>query len=156
MVYFSFFTLRFSVRLSDRSLQNGRANGKSRYRLTKMTSLCLPTAYVVRDGRLYFQFVSLSTPGGYPIPGRGYPARSRWGRGYPLSSLGRGYPAKSRWGGVPRPGPDGGVPQPGPDRGDSGIPHCPEMGVPPYRTTDGLLATARSQSTVPLSTTHLG
>ena len=52
----------------------------------------LPTAYVVRDGRLYFHFVCQFTP-------RGYPARSKWGGGrvpHPVLSRGGGGPPRYR------------------------------------------------------------
>ena len=70
----------------------------------------LPTAYVVRDGRLYFHFVCQSTP-----REGGTPARSRWG-GVPPSSLGWGVPPSSLGQGVP------------PIPGGKGYPH---HGVPP-------------------------
>ena len=64
----------------------------------------LPTAYVVRDGRLYFHFVCQSTPwGGGTLArsswGGGYPVRSSWGVPHP--ALDRGYPSQVQTGGTP-------------------------------------------------------
>ena len=106
--------------------------------------LFLPTAYVVRDGRLYFHFVSshLGGGGGGCYPGRSRrgggstPARSRWGVGVriPARSRGGGTLARSKWG-VPQPGPDRGVAWPGRQGGSlarsrQGV---PQVGVRPGR-----------------------
>ena len=72
----------------------------------------LPTAYVVRDGRLDFHFVCLFTPGG----------------GVPQPGQDGGTPSSLQGGGVPRPGPDRGVPQ--------GTP-LPGMRYPPSKALTG-------------------
>ena len=101
----------------------------------------LPTAYVVRDGRLYFHFVCQSTPAG---GGGVTPERSRWGGGVAQSGLTGGTPAGG--GGYASLGdpPDPGYPPP-PQPGRSGWRGgSPANGDPPGvplrdRTAHGVL-----------------
>ena len=89
----------------------------------------LPTMHGVRDGKLYFQFVSLSTPGE---------------GGYPQTALDGGYRGQVQMGGVPRPCLDGGYPSKVWRGKDIQPDSC--RGSPPvqYNTADGLLDTPRS------------
>ena len=86
----------------------------------------LPTAYVVRDGRLYFHFVCQSTPrrggrvpwpgpaggGGVPsqVPLGGVPHPALWGYLSQVEMEGGNPGQVQMGGGVPQPGRDGGVP----------------------------------------------
>ena len=94
----------------------------------------LPTAYVGRDGRLYFHFVYQSTPG------EGCPGQVQLGEGgVPQSGpVGGGvYPGQVQLG-VPQSGPAGGYPHPALDRGwvppcGWGYPIQPLMGGTPIQ-----------------------
>ena len=112
----------------------------------------LPPAYVVRrEGNV----LTRVCPSIHVCPqGGDTPARSRWGvpqpgpdRGVRRPGPDEGYPSQVQLGEYPQPSPDGGgVPQPGLDRGvpwpgpDGGT----QGGVPPVRTTEGVLAMRRA------------
>ena len=107
----------------------------------------LPTAYVVRDGRLYFHFVCQShvgdtwpgPAGGYPIPGWGVPWPGPDGRYSGIPSVKNGVPLWTWTGVYCTQIQMGGTP------GYPLVGVTPHQGVPPrYRRTDGELDTPRS------------